>query len=199
MLNSIENSIVRIRVEAVTDSGIQTVTGTGVIIDENGLILTNNHVIDQARLIDVTFRDHATTTAYFHRRRKDVDLAVIRVEGAGFEYMNIHDATVPSLGESVYALGYPILGNYTVTSGILSSIVERVPVTSDIEDRYIFAQTDASLNPGNSGGPLVDRNGKLVGINTSRMETNQGRPIAGVGYALMIDGITSIIEWLTKR
>lgn len=185
--------------EAVTDAGIKIVTGTGVIIDETGLILTNNHVIDQARLIDVTFRNYATSTASFHRRRKDVDLAAIRVEGSGFQYMNIHDATVPNVGEPVYALGYPILGNYTVTAGILSSIVQRVPVTSDVESRYTFAQTDASLNPGNSGGPLVDRNGKLVGINTSRMETNKGRPIAGVGYALMINGITSIIEGLIKR
>ena len=117
-------------------------------------------------------------------------MAIIDIEGEDHNYLMIQDIAPASVGNIVYALGYPLGSNYTVTSGVISAITKRVPtinVNAWDKREYDFVQTDAPLNPGNSGGPLINSEGILLGINTSRIEDHNNRIVVGIGFALMID------------
>ena len=177
-----KNSVVKI------ETGFSS--GSGVLIGNKGEVLTNYHVIKERKYLEVILNGDESKTATLLATDSNRDLAIIDISGEGFEYVMIEDTITSDVGDIVYALGYPLSSNYTVTSGVISAFTNRVPSInrySPYKNEYSFVQTDAPLNPGNSGGPLIDQKGRLVGINTSRIEDHNNRIVVGIGFALMIN------------
>jgi serine protease Do len=158
------------------DSPVARGTGSGVIYNGDGAILTNNHVIDHALSINVRLRDGRLLPAKLLGRDPATDLAVIKVDATGLTPARFADSDASRVGEWVVAIGSPFGLGYTVTTGVLSAKGRGGLGMNQIED---YLQTDASINPGNSGGPLSDLDGRVLGINT--MIVGRG---AGIGFAV---------------
>jgi len=159
-----------------SDSAVERVTGSGVVFTQDGAILTNNHVIDNALTINVHLRDGRFLPAKLIGRDPSTDLAVVKVEAVGLAAAKFGDSEAARVGEWVVAIGSPFGLGYTVTTGVLSAKGRGGIGMNQIED---YLQTDASINPGNSGGPLCDLEGHVLGINT--MVVGKG---SGVGFAV---------------
>ena len=156
--------------------------GTGVVIDERGYIVTNHHVIDGVRRIQVTLSDGRTYTAKLIAHDPQTDLAVIRVNvGEKLPIVNIGRSDDLMTGEPVIAVGNAYGYHDTVTRGIISALNRTVEVT-DSQKYYDLIQTDASINPGNSGGPLLNIDGNMIGINVAVRVGAQG-----IGFAIPVD------------
>ena len=168
-------------------------SGSGVIVDSpnkdynySKLIITNSHIIKPFNTLTIEFFDDSIKTGSLIKNDSINDIALIYVnnpnEHKSFDISGISD---PRVGENVYALGYPLSSNFTITSGIVSAKI--------IIDNQQIIQTDAALNPGNSGGALVNSKGELLGINTSRVEeSSDGRAVNNLGYAIFIDYIQNL-------
>ncbi|MFY0598165.1 MAG: Do family serine endopeptidase [Cyclobacteriaceae bacterium] len=147
--------------------------GSGVIITGDGYIATNNHVIDGASEIKVLLNDNRSFEATVIGTDRDTDLALLKIEGEGLPVMGFGDSEKIQIGEWVLAIGNPYEFTSTVTAGIVSAKARNIDILNrygDSRNRYkieAFIQTDAAVNPGNSGGALVNLNGELVGINTA--------------------------------
>ena len=168
--------------------------GSGVIIDADGTILTNNHVVEGATELKVTLNDDRSFTAKVVGTDPSSDLAVIRIQGKtdGLKPLPIGDSDKLRLGEIVLAIGNPFGLDHTVTMGIVSAKGRSKMGLADYED---FIQTDAAINPGNSGGALINLRGELVGINTAIASQSGGSQ--GVGFAIpsnMARAIMSSLE-----
>ncbi len=157
------------------DSQIATGNGSGVIIRADGYILTNNHVVENARRIEVVLQDGRRLPAQVVGTDPATDLAVVRVRARGLPAASWGDSDDARVGEWVVAIGAPFGLDYTVTAGVLSATGRGIGA-NEIED---YLQTDASINPGNSGGPLVNLSGEILGINT--MIIGRG---SGIGFAI---------------
>jgi serine protease Do len=165
--------------------------GSGFIIDEQGYIVTNNHVVEGADKIKVILKDHKEFDAEVVGRDPNTDLALIRVNPDNhLPKVELGDSDILKVGEWVIAIGNPFGLDHTVTSGIISA-KGRVIGSGPYDD---FLQTDASINPGNSGGPLINMKGKVVGINTAIIAGGQG-----IGFAVPINLAKGIIEQLKSR
>ena len=167
-------------------------TGSGFIYDGKGHILTNNHVVEDADKIEVTFYDGDTATAKVVGRDPASDVAVIQVDTTAYRPLPRGDSKKLRVGEWVMAVGSPFGLSQTVTAGIISA-TERAEGLNEYES---FIQTDAAINPGNSGGPLVDMSGRVIGV-TSAIATTT-RAYAGVGFAIPIDLASSLADKLIK-
>jgi S1-C subfamily serine protease len=167
--------------------------GSGVVIDEEGIILTNYHVVAGAVSVRVVFtddREPLTGTVIGGDRERD--LAVIRVEADDLDAIPVGNSERLRLGDTVIAIGFPLgLGGPTVTSGILSGTDRRIQAQASfgVETLVGLLQTDAAINPGNSGGALVDLNGRLVGINTAVAGSAEN-----IGFAIAIDEALPIVN-----
>lgn len=156
--------------------------GSGVLLSSDGYIITNYHVINNTRFYKVILDNH---TEYFAQKvgvAEDLDLAVLKIKGEKFPFLNIANSDSAQIGESVYAVGNPLTLVSTVTSGIICAknrVLNIIPAENRVES---FLQTDATLNPGNSGGALINSNGDLLGINTAIL-TNTGK-FAGYSFAI---------------
>ena len=142
-------------------------TGSGVIISSKGYIATNNHVIEDATKIEVVLPDNRKFIAELVGRDPSTDLALLKIKGENFPFVEIGNSDALQIGEWVVAIGNPLELTSTVTAGIVSAKGRDIRL---LEGQYrieSFIQTDAAVNPGNSGGALVDVNGKLIGINTA--------------------------------
>ncbi len=165
--------------------------GSGVIIDENGTILTNNHVVDGAQEITVTLNDKREYKARLVGRDPKTDLAVIRVEGKGrFAAAKLGDSGALRVGEWVLAVGNPFGLTNTVTCGIVSA-KGRIIGAGPYDD---FIQTDAPINPGNSGGPLFNMSGEVVGIATAIIPNGQG-----IGFAVPVNTAKTLLPELVAH
>jgi Do/DeqQ family serine protease len=144
-------------------------SGSGVILSEDGYIVTNNHVIDKADKIEVTLNDKRTYTAKLVGTDPTTDLAVLKIEETGLPYVQFGNSDNVQIGEWVLAVGNPFNLTSTVTAGIVSAKARNINILHDKDNLAIesFIQTDAAVNPGNSGGALVNLNGELIGINTA--------------------------------
>jgi serine protease Do len=168
--------------------------GSGVVIDEKGYILTNNHVIDDAERLKVTLADGRVMRGRVAGSDDVTDLAVIKVESEqplpAAELGNSDDLKT---GQIVIAIGNPfgLTGGPAVTAGIISSLNRSLQARSGVLE---LIQTDAAINPGNSGGPLVDTKGKVVAINTANMPYAQG-----IGFAVPINIARSILKELMEK
>lgn len=156
--------------------------GSGVVLDDKGHILTTQHVVDGAEKVIVTFSDGRVLSGKVVGGDQETDIAVVRVEGTGFrpaEYANSEELKV---GQPVLAIGNPLglPGGPTVTSGVVSSL--RRHLGRGPGDGIPVIQTDAAVNPGNSGGPLVDLRGRVVAINTATIPYAEG-----IGFAIPIN------------
>ncbi len=169
-------------------------TGSGFVYDDQGHILTNNHVVEGADKIVVTFHDGVELSAEVVGRMPEADVAVIKVNSTEYRPMRIGSSKGLHVGEWVMAIGSPFGLSQTVTAGIISA-TERDNV--DINQFESFIQTDASINPGNSGGPLVDMDGRVVGINSAI--ATMTRSSAGVGFAIPIDMAKRVADKLIKN
>lgn len=156
--------------------------GTGFIIDKNGHILTNNHVIHEADEVRVRLHDGRETKAEVVGQDPRTDVAVLKVDLENLEPLVLGDSDALRIGEWVVAAGSPFGFENSITAGIVSAKGRRFVSSTNYED---FIQTDAAINPGNSGGPLLDLNGKVVGINTAIFSRTGG--YMGIGFAIPIN------------
>lgn len=185
-----------------------TATGSGIIISEDGYILTNNHVVDtsssssysyydisdatsvKVKLNSQTYGDDATFDAKIVGKDSQTDLAVLKIDKTGLtaaEFANSDEAVV---GEFVMAVGSPLGLDTTVTTGIISAVNREVESDGN---KYVCIQTDAAINSGNSGGALVNSDGKVIGINTLKLS---GTGVEGIGFAIPINSTLDIIDQL---
>ncbi len=164
--------------------------GTGFVIDKDGLIVTNSHVVEKADSITVTMSDGKKYEAKVVGRDGKTDIALLRIEGAkGLPVLPLGDSDALKVGEWVVAIGNPFGLDHTVTAGIVSA-KGRAIGAGPYDD---FIQTDASINPGNSGGPLLDLAGRAVGMNTAIVAHGQG-----IGFAIPINLVKRIVADLKK-
>lgn len=158
----------------------QSSLGSGVIVSADGVVLTNNHVIDGKDDVKVALNDGREFESEILLRDKKSDLAVLRIKSdQEFTPIKIGDSDAIEVGDLVLAIGNPFGVGQTVTSGIVSAVSRSL---AGISDYGFFIQTDAAINPGNSGGALVDMNGRLIGINTAIYSRTGGS--VGIGYAI---------------
>jgi S1-C subfamily serine protease len=163
-------------------------TGSGVILDKEGHILTNNHVVANARQIQVTLSDETTGTAELVGSDSASDLAVIKVDlpAETLSPATLGDSDMIRVGESVIAIGNPFGLEGTVTEGIVSGLDRTLSQSGQRPIRQLI-QTDAAINPGNSGGPLVNSSGEVIGINSALENPTGGGVFVGVGYSIPIN------------
>ncbi len=167
--------------------------GSGVIVSQDGYILTNNHVVEGARTVTITLPDKREFVGTIVGADPKTDLAVVKIEGQNLPTVSWGDATKLQVGEYVLAVGNPFGLNSTVTLGIVSALGRGRMGITQYED---FIQTDAAINPGNSGGALVNTKGELVGINTAIFSQTGG--YQGVGFAVPTSMSKPIYESLVK-
>lgn len=165
--------------------------GTGVIVREDGFIITNNHVVAGADEVKVTLSDKRQFTAEVVGADKATDIAVLKIDATDLKAAPWGDSSALEVGDWVLAVGSPFGLEQTVTAGIVSAKGRANVGITDYED---FIQTDAAINPGNSGGPLVNLRGEIVGINTAIASRTGGN--LGVGFAIPSDMASSVMEKL---
>jgi serine protease Do len=168
--------------------------GSGWIYDADGLIVTNNHVVEDARSVTITLQDGRTFPAVSIKTNAAADLALIKIDASNLPVLNIGDSSRLQVGEWAVAVGNALGMGISATTGIVSA----VGVTMDASQGQIVTgliQTDAAINPGNSGGPLVNLVGDVIGINSAKI-SEVG--VEGMGYAIGISEALPIIEELVK-
>ena len=168
--------------------------GSGVIIDEKGYILTNNHVIDDAERLKVTLADGRVLKGKVAGTDEVTDLAVLKVESEDpLPAATLGDSDSLKAGQIVMAIGNPfgLTGGPAVTAGIVSSLDRSIQTRNGVLE---LIQTDAAINPGKSGGPLVDTKGEVVAINTANMPYAQG-----IGFAVPVNTAKKILQELIEK
>jgi S1-C subfamily serine protease len=183
-------------VAVVADGGPATGggAGTGFVISEDGVIVTNNHVVEGASTIEARFSDGTSLAARVLGNDVGSDLAVLHVDAAGLPTIALGDSATVQVGDDVVAIGNALAleGGLSVTRGIVSGLDRTVP-TSRSTALSGAIQTDAAINPGNSGGPLVDSQGRVIGINTAIADPSGAQ---NVGFAIPISQAKPIIDAL---
>ena len=172
---------------------IQNSLGSGVIVAPNGIVVTNNHVVqgDAGTEIKVALADAREFDAKVLLKDERTDLAVLQIKNSDIEfpYLTFADADLLEVGDLVMAIGNPFGVGQTVTTGIVSALA-RTRV--GISDYQFFIQTDAAINPGNSGGALVDMQGRLIGINTAIFSKSGGSQ--GIGFAIPANMVRLVVD-----
>lgn len=168
--------------------------GTGIIVSDNGYILSNSHVTgEKYSSCFVTLEDKNTYTGEVVWADSDLDLSIIKINASGLKYANLGDSEKVRIGEESLAIGNPIGYEFrrTVTSGIISAVNRTIRIEEDEKVTYMsnLIQTDATINPGNSGGPLINSEGDVIGVNTVKITSAEG-----IGFAIPINVVKPIIE-----
>lgn len=178
----------------------QKASGSGVIISEDGYIVTNNHVVENADEINITLPNKKSYKATVVGTDPSSDLAVIKIDARGLPYLVYGNSDEMKLGQWVLAIGYPLTLDVTVTAGIISAKSRNIgindrngEVKNPVES---FIQTDAAVNPGNSGGALINTNGELIGIN-SAIASPTGS-YAGYSYAIPVNIVKKVVNDIIK-
>jgi S1-C subfamily serine protease len=174
-------------------------TGAGFVLDEQGLILTNAHVITAATAIEVTFSDEKTVTAQPLGKDVDTDLALLRVDPAGLdlEPLPLGDSDTIEVGDPTVAIGNPFGLERTLTTGVVSALQRRLTAPNGFTIENVI-QTDAALNPGNSGGPLLDSSGRVIGVNSQIASGGGGGGSVGIGFAVPVNTAKFVIPQLEQ-
>ena len=189
MVQRVSQSLVKIETE---DGG----SGSGFIVNARGDVITNSHVVADYSTVTVLIQDGRSMQGTVVGQDVYLDLAYIRLSGGqgNFRAVTLGSSASVSAGQDVLAVGFPLGSNTTtVTRGIVSAVLSG-------EDGTKWIQTDAPLNPGNSGGPLLDTSGKVIGVVTSRLDYDwlSGRNIEGVGFALAVDELKARMNFLAS-
>lgn len=168
--------------------------GSGVVVSPDGYIVTNNHVVAGADVVTVTFNDRFTTEAKLIATDPSTDIAVLKIEGTNLPYMEFGNSDDVALGQWVLAVGYPLTLDATVTAGIVSAKSRSLGINRRQSSTAIesFIQTDAAVNPGNSGGALVNTQGQLIGINAAIASPTGS--YAGYSYAIPANIVKKVME-----
>src|SRR5213595_2293639 len=172
---------------------VQNALGSGVIVTNEGHIITNNHVVDQVDEIEVQLSDGRTKKARLVGADSQVDLAVLKIDDPGVKPLKLADSDMVQAGDFVLAIGNPFGFEETVTDGIISS--KGRPNRTDAFGDLL--QTNAAINPGNSGGPLINLRGEVIGINTAIISRSGGSQ--GIGFAIPSNTVKMAIESLLKQ
>jgi S1-C subfamily serine protease len=177
-------------------------TGSGVLWDERGFVVTNFHVIQGASAAQVTLADQSNWNATLVGAEPDQDLAVLHIEAPAerLRPMGIGTSDDLRVGQKVYAIGNPFGLDHTLTTGIISALGRQIRSVTGRQIRNMI-QTDAAINPGNSGGPLLDSAGRLIGINTA-IYSPGGSPTGtfiGIGFAVPVDLVNRIVPQLISQ
>ncbi|PSB11908.1 serine protease [Pleurocapsa sp. CCALA 161] len=175
----------------IPDTRVQQGMGSGFIINKNGTILTNAHVVDGAEKVTVTLKDGRTFEGRVMGRDSVTDVAVVKVNAQNLPVVKVGDSKALQPGEMAIAIGNPLGLDNTVTEGIISATGRSSGQVGIPDKRVNFIQTDAAINPGNSGGPLLNQRGEVVGINTAIIQGAQG-----LGFAIPIDTAQGISDQL---
>jgi S1-C subfamily serine protease len=195
-----KQSVVTITMQGMASDGFSPFSmptsgvGSGIVISANGLILTNNHVVEGARQLTVTTADGREISASIVVTDPDRDMAVIRADAEDLTPAALGDSSVIEVGETVLAIGSP-LGQFTetVTRGIVSALGREITVGDEFgggqKTLSKLIQTDAAINPGNSGGALINDEGEVVGMNTA-----VSRSAEGIGFAIPINEALQLID-----
>ncbi len=179
----------------VPDAGPKQATGSGVIIKKNGYIVTNNHVVENAVKVEVVLNDKRTYIAEVLGTDPETDLALLKIEEENLMYLNMGNSDELKVGEWVVAVGNPFNLTSTVTAGIVSAKGRNINLLRQKGGAYAienFIQTDAAVNPGNSGGALVNTSGELIGINTAI--ASQTGSYSGYSFAIPINLAKKVIS-----
>ncbi|MCO8194331.1 MULTISPECIES: S1C family serine protease [Anaerofustis] len=197
VVKAVQSSVVSIECQSESEanrysfgeSATTTFAGSGVIITSDGYIATNNHVVEGASKITVTTADSKSYTAKLVGRDEQTDIAVLKIEATGLKNATLGKSSSLEVGDEVVAIGNP-LGELsgTVTNGIVSALNREVTIENETMS---LIQTNASINAGNSGGGLFDKNGLLVGIVNAKAS---GENVEGLGFAIPIDTAKEVIE-----
>ncbi|WP_297821275.1 trypsin-like peptidase domain-containing protein [Segetibacter sp.] len=176
----------------------QRASGSGVLISNDGFIVTNNHVIDGADDINITLNNKRSYKATLIGADPSTDIAVLKIEGKSFPYLVYGNSDDVKLGQWVLAVGYPLTLDVTVTAGIISAKARSIGINRRQSETPIesFLQTDAAVNPGNSGGALINPEGQLIGIN-SAIASPTGS-YAGYSYAVPVNIVKKVVNDLMK-
>jgi serine protease Do len=174
------------------DRGPVRGVGSGFIVSADGVILTNAHVVDDAEEVSVKLTDKREFTAKVLGVDKTTDIAVLKIQASGLPYVKVGDPKTTKVGEWVVAIGQPFGFENTVTSGIVSAKSRSLP-----GDSYVpFIQTDAAVNPGNSGGPLFNLKGEVIGVNSQIFSRSGG--FQGLAFAVPIDVAMQVKDEIQK-
>ncbi len=178
------------------DQGQRQVSGgSGFIITPDGYLLTNNHVIENASKIEVTLENDRKYTAKLIGTDKETDIALLKIDGKDLPTAVLGESDKARVGEWVLAIGNPLIFSHTVTVGVLSAKGRKLDTGIGS-----FLQTDAAINFGNSGGPLVNARGEVIGINDAIIRNDEmGRTIEGIGFAIPINTAKQIVEELRSK
>ncbi len=174
----------------------QVGTGSGVIIGENGYIITNNHVIEDADDIEVSLHNNSVYKAKVIGTDPSTDIALLQIKEKDLPVLNIGNSDQVEVGQWVLAIGNPFNLDATVTAGIVSAKGRNINIIDDKSAIEAFIQTDAAINPGNSGGALVNLNGELIGINTAIASPTGA--YAGYGFAIPANIVNKVVNDIMK-
>ena len=197
LINAANPSVVEINITATVSTGRRTVqeqgAGSGWILDANGTIVTNNHVVTGATTITVTTSDGKTFPASVINTDPVTDLALIKINATQLQSMKTGDASKLRAGDWVLAVGNPLGEGITATQGIVSRLGVSVPLSAT-QTYNDLIETTAPINPGNSGGPLINMNGEVVGITTLG-----ATGVQGMGYAISMVDALPVIQKLNSQ
>jgi S1-C subfamily serine protease len=171
-------------------------SGSGVIISSDGYIVTNNHVIENAEIIEVVLNNKKSYSARLLGRDATTDIALLKVEAVNLPYLNYGNSDDIKIGEWVLAIGNPFNLTSTATAGIVSAKARNINIMSDDMAIESFIQTDAAVNPGNSGGALINTKGELIGINTA-IASRTGS-FVGYSFAIPVNIVRKVVADLVE-
>ena len=176
-----------------------TATGSGFVINRDGVILTNAHVIDGAVKITVAFADNQTVAAKVIGKDPDDDLALLKVnpDGLALAPLPLGDSSTVAVGDPTYAIGNPFGYTRTLTTGVVSALQRSIQAPNNFSIDNVI-QTDAPINPGNSGGPLINARGQVIGINSQIETSASGGGSVGIGFAIPINTAKAVIPQIEK-
>ncbi len=174
-------------------------TGSGIVIDSNGTILTNYHVVENAIKVTVSFEKGQTVDAQVVGKDPSNDLAVLRIptDGLTLHPLTLGDSSTAQVGDPVLAIGNPFDLERTLTTGVISALQRKITAPNGFTITNVL-QTDAPINPGNSGGPLLDASGRVIGINSQIETGGSGGGSVGIGFAVPINTAKAEISQLEK-
>ena len=168
-------------------------TGSGIILSEDGYIVTNNHVVEGGDSITVTLDDGETYAAELIGTDVKSDIAVLKIDAQNLPAAEFGDSSQVEVGEAAIAIGNPLGLNGTVTAGIISAVDREIQVGSS---NMVLLQTDASINPGNSGGALLNEYGQVIGVNSAKISSEDSE---GLGFAIPSNTVGPIVEELIDK
>ena len=172
--------------------------GTGIVVSDNGYILSNSHVTGEKYSTCYVTIDENTYKGNVVWNDSNIDLSIVKIQASNLSYIDFGDSSNLKVGESVFAVGNPIGYEFrkTVTSGIISALNRTIKIDENDTTSYIsdLIQTDATINPGNSGGPLIDENGEVIGINTVKITSAEG-----IGFAVPINVVKPVIKSFKEK